>query len=210
MISGLRVRVEESYVDSIRYLGSYVLLTVFSLTPYKYKKGIKTVPTLSRGAVNRVKINISLQAIPNTMADPRPLPTPVSILIGTAIIAGISGYMIGVASSLGFLPIPFRPKASVKRGIENYDDEEESAEEEIDEAVIINHAPNWANGYEADTRDGLRVRRTEAAAQPEPAKSPASRSSQDGNEECKLVLVVRTDLGMTKGPHLPPPFPSTP
>jgi PTH2 family peptidyl-tRNA hydrolase len=144
------------------------------------------------------------------MADSRPLPTPVSILIGTAIIAGISGYMIGIASSLGFLPIPFRPKARVKRGTENYDDEEESAEEEVDAGVLIDHAPNWANGYEADKRDGLRVRRTEAAAQPEPARSPASRSSQDSNEECKLVLVVRTDLGMTKGPISLPLSPSTP
>ncbi|RDW75650.1 hypothetical protein BP5796_06471 [Coleophoma crateriformis] len=131
------------------------------------------------------------------MADPRTPPTPVVMIISTAILAGITGYMIGIASSLGFLPVPFMPKAPVVRGVSNYDDEEESEEEDIDES-ILDHAPNWANGFEADKRDGLR-----AKAQPKeeaPAKVAESKPSwEDSTEECKLVLVVRTDLGMTKG-----------
>jgi PTH2 family peptidyl-tRNA hydrolase len=117
------------------------------------------------------------------------------MLIGTAIIAGISGYMIGIASSLGFFPIPFAPKAPKARGISNYDNEEESEEEDIDES-ILDHAPNWANGLEADKRDGLRA----TEAKKEPVKTPW----EDSTEECKLVLVVRTDLGMTKGTKVSP------
>ena len=152
------------------------------------------------------------------MADARPLPTPLSILIGTAIIAGISGYMLGIASSLGLIPNPFVSKPPRTRGIHNYDDEEESAEEEVDELGdgILDHAPNWANGYDADKRDGLRAR-TQAARDGEKKNRPAASKEvpewANSQEECKLVLVVRTDLGMTKGRDLPPLlllFPLTP
>src|ERR1700710_2096697 len=131
------------------------------------------------------------------MADLRPPPTPLAMLVGTAIIAGLSGYMIGIASTLGFLPIPFMPRAPKARGIANYDDEEESEEEDIDESVL-DHAPNWANGPEADKRDGLRaVAKTENKAE--------KATWEDSTEECKLVLVVRTDLGMTKGSYFSSP-----
>jgi PTH2 family peptidyl-tRNA hydrolase len=124
------------------------------------------------------------------MAELRAPPTPLALIIGTAIIAGLSGYMIGIASSLGFLPIPFAPREPKGRGVAYYDDEEESEEEDVDES-ILDHAPNWANGVEADKRDGLRA----TALQEKVEKTPW----EDNNEECKMVLVVRTDLGMTKG-----------
>lgn len=126
------------------------------------------------------------------------------MLIGTAIIAGLSGYMIGIASSLGFFPIPFMPKPAKERGIANYDDEEESEEEDID-ASILDHAPNWANGLEADRRDGLRVMERSAPKKDEKkdekknGKEKSDGGLVDNGEECKLVLIVRTDLGMTKG-----------
>lgn len=88
------------------------------------------------------------------------------------------------------------PKPARERGIANYDDEEESEEEDID-ASILDHAPNWANGLEADKRDGLRVMERSSAKSVEKKKSDAR--LVDTGEECKLVLVVRTDLGMTKG-----------
>ncbi|KAH8589698.1 peptidyl-tRNA hydrolase PTH2-domain-containing protein [Bisporella sp. PMI_857] len=132
------------------------------------------------------------------MAD-RPPPTPLALIIGTAIIAGISGYMIGIASSLGFLPIPFTSKPPRERGIANYDDEEESEGTDIDEDTA-DHAPNWSNGFEADKRDGLRnTQKAKAAGQPEKRSQLGGKSWEDSTEECKLVLVVRTDLGMTKG-----------
>jgi len=135
------------------------------------------------------------------MADPRVSPTPIAMIIGTAIIAGLSGYMIGIASSLGFLRIPFMPKEPRIRGISNYNGEEESEGEDID-SDILDHAPNWANGFEADKRHRLRAReanvtkRTESAEKQNEGATPAW---EDSAEECKLVLVVRTDLGMTKG-----------
>lgn len=131
------------------------------------------------------------------MADVRAPPTPTAMLIGTAIVAGLSGYLIGVASYLGFLPIPFVQQPPKPRGISNYDDEEESEEEEVDEdEALLDHAPNWANGVEADKRDGLRAGFQKPAVAGSSSNSGAFDSSK---EECKLVLVVRTDLGMTKG-----------
>ncbi|PQE04977.1 hypothetical protein CJF30_00004763 [Rutstroemia sp. NJR-2017a BBW] len=128
------------------------------------------------------------------MSDLRPPPTPVAMIIGTAIVACLSGYMFGIASSLGFFPIPFMPRAPKERGIANYDDEEESEEEEID-AEILDHAPNWANGFEADKRDGLRF----VSKKPADKKKEKKADWENSDEECKMVLVVRTDLGMTKG-----------
>jgi PTH2 family peptidyl-tRNA hydrolase len=111
------------------------------------------------------------------------------MLIGTAIIAGISGYMLGIASSLGLIPNPFASKAPKARGVSNYDDE-----------AILDHAPNWANGLEADKRDGLRAT---AANRAEVKQEVVKTGWEDSTEECKLVLVVRTDLGMTKGKLAP-------
>jgi len=125
-----------------------------------------------------------------------PAPTPVAMLIGTAIIAAVSGYMIGIASSLGFLPIPFMPKPARERGVANYDDETESEEEDIDES-ILDHAPNWANGVEADRRDGLSA--TAAGRKKDGGRVKQEWEAETMEEECKMVLVVRTDLGMTKG-----------
>jgi hypothetical protein len=130
------------------------------------------------------------------MADCSP-PTPTAVLISTAILSLITGYMLGVGSSLGLFPNPFsqssEARAAAKRTkTSNYDDEEESSEEEVD-GVLLDHAPNWANGEAADVRDGLKVVKE---TKPE---------WENSTEECKLVLVVRTDLGMTKG-TLDPPF----
>ena len=112
------------------------------------------------------------------MADRTP-PTPFAMLIGTAIISLITGYMIGIGSSLGFLPIPFTQSATSsgpRTKTSNYDNEEESSEEEVED-VLLDHAPNWANGEAADRRDGLRI-----------------------SDKLKAKM---TDLGMTKGKSLP-------
>lgn len=124
------------------------------------------------------------------MAD-RPPPSATAIIVGTAILSLITGYMLGTATSLNLLPSPFSTapaKTRSRSDTTGYDDEEESSEEEIDAGEVLDHAPNWANGPEADKRDGLTV-----------AAAPKKREAVDDNEECKLVLVVRTDLGMTKG-----------
>merc|ERR1712093_381300 len=156
--------------------------------------------------------SINFTAIPFERADmaDRAPPTPVAMIIGTALIAGISGYLFGIGSGLGLFPNPFVTKEARKRGISNYDDEEESEEEDID-ASVLDHAPNWSNGFEADKRDGLRATSAAKVKQepgikkegmdsiPEVKKEEAKQEMEDVNEECKMVLVVRTDLGMTKG-----------
>jgi PTH2 family peptidyl-tRNA hydrolase len=116
------------------------------------------------------------------------------MLIGTAIISIITGYMLGMASSLGFIPNPFSAQMPSKRRI-TADDSEESSSEEFEDDAILDHAPNWANAEAADIRQGLRASAKPAAGAERSPKTPWENNS----EECKLVLVVRTDLGMTKG-----------
>lgn len=86
-------------------------------------------------------------------------PTTGAIAIATAIIAGLSGYFLGQASSLGLFATSSQRAGSVKL---SNSEESSDEEDEVHEAVEIKSFP-------------------------------------DSKEECKLILVVRTDLGMTKG-----------
>ncbi|CCU74973.1 peptidyl-tRNA hydrolase/Pth2p [Blumeria hordei DH14] len=114
-------------------------------------------------------------------------PTPMAMLIGTAIIAGISGYMIGMAASLGLVPNPLSWLFGISDADSIADDASiESEAQDIDDS-LLDHAPNWTNSTAADEKDGLRT----------PVTARLAPLSND--EECKLVLLVRTDLGMTKG-----------
>ncbi|ORY64461.1 peptidyl-tRNA hydrolase PTH2-domain-containing protein [Pseudomassariella vexata] len=128
--------------------------------------------------------------------------TPTSIIISTSVVVFISGFLLGVYSIRGYLISP----ALADERKHNLTDPVESEESDVDDDTILDHAPNWANGAEADRRDGLRAEATKKNMKKnkadklinvaEPATNPAM---VKGNEECKLVLVVRTDLGMTKG-----------
>lgn len=133
-------------------------------------------------------------------------PTALAMIIGTAIISGLTGYMIGVGSSLGIFPNLFG-KSEVdgkrKARTSGYDDEEESEEEEIsEEESVLDHAPNWSG----NSGEGLRRREKpkEKAVKKESKEAVVEKKAkevEDTGEECKLVLVVRTDLGMTKGTY---------
>lgn len=96
----------------------------------------------------------------------RPPPSTLAVAFATAILAGLTGFFIGQASSIGLFSKPSAPneKASVESDLEPSESESEGAEEDDEEG-----------------------------AQQELA------SFDNIDEECKLVLVVRTDLGMTKG-----------
>ncbi|KAK1674439.1 peptidyl-tRNA hydrolase PTH2 [Colletotrichum godetiae] len=121
-----------------------------------------------------------------------------AVVISTSIVALMTGFLLGVYSIRGYLISPeLRSEARA-----NIDDPVESEESDIDEDdTLLDHAPNWANGLAADRRDGLRQRKGNASEKPASSKkpNPAGTPLVDSNEECKLVLVVRTDLGMTKG-----------
>lgn len=146
-----------------------------------------------------------------------------TVILSTSIVAFISGFMLGVYSIRGYL---ISPELAEERR-RNFGDPVESDEDDVDEDdTILDHAPNWVNGEDADRRDGLRAvnqgkNKNNGGAQKgkdnkpgegtlvdigeNTASTPGGIPNLNPNEECKLVLVVRTDLGMTKGtlyPHL--------
>ncbi|KKA30818.1 hypothetical protein TD95_005057 [Thielaviopsis punctulata] len=110
-----------------------------------------------------------------------------AVVISTSFVAFLTGFILGVYSIRGYFISP----DLVEERRRNLNDPEESAESDIDDDLVLDHAPNWANGVDADMRDGLR---SHPVRQAKPEKE-----GEDVREECKLVLVVRTDLGMTKG-----------
>ncbi len=210
--------------------------------------------------------------------------TPDSLLLGTSIATFVTGFVLGVYSVRGWVLVS--PELADERR-RNLHDPVESDESDVDVGgggdglvVPLDHAPNWANGLEADRRDGLRLRKQKqkqkqkprpfengedgddddddddeedevegidsrgeekgrgrkkkkknnnnnkdgggkgagrkAAAEEANPRAPlvdigdAAGGGGDDNEECKLVLVVRTDLGMTKGWLAPLPLPLHP
>jgi hypothetical protein len=98
----------------------------------------------------------------------RPPPTTAAIAMACALIAGVTGYFIGQASTIGFFGGIQRAKPSVSK----------------DEIEDSDSSSNGDAGEEME--DGQELK-----------------SFTGNNEECKLVLVVRTDLGMTKGTSIP-------
>ncbi|KAJ4991024.1 peptidyl-tRNA hydrolase PTH2 [Stagonosporopsis vannaccii] len=91
-------------------------------------------------------------------------PSTANIALACAILAGVTGYFLGTAKSLGLFggsPIS-EPSRRESQKAQDFEDEDKSSDDDEDD----------------DTA---------------PAEFPGH------NEECKMVLVVRTDLGMTKG-----------
>lgn len=94
--------------------------------------------------------------------------TPVTILIGTAIVAGISGFIIG--STFREKIYSSHSPALLKPGQNFYGSDEEGSK--------------GIENYQEDRNDRTKLR-------------PKWESNR--HEEYKMVLVVRTDLAMTKG-----------
>lgn len=125
--------------------------------------------------------------------------TQTGIILTTSLAAFISGWLFGVFTTRGYLVSP----ALAEERHRNLHDPVESDESDIDEDdTILDHAPNWANGAAADRKQGLRANARVGGM------TERQTLDADSNEECKLVLVVRTDLGMTKGTWAPLQFPS--
>ena len=107
------------------------------------------------------------------MALVQPERTPPSvwaIAFATALIAGLAGYFVGQASSIGVFSNSHSarqdPPQSATPNERKFSGSSSSDEGDEDEDVSHQEIDSFANKT---------------------------------NEECKLVLVVRTDLGMTKG-----------
>lgn len=111
-----------------------------------------------------------------------PPPSTAAIAIATAILAALGGYFIGQGASLGL----FSSKSSSGK-------------------------KSWPNSYDVtvhpDSSDEELMKSLKGEVEEEDSEEdeaelvePGKLASFEGNkEECKLVLVVRTDLGMTKG-----------
>ncbi|CAK7230312.1 hypothetical protein SCUCBS95973_007529 [Sporothrix curviconia] len=134
----------------------------------------------------------------------RTMANPAALAISTSAVAFVTGLLFGIYSTRGYL---ISPELAEQRR-RNLNDPFESDASDIDEGVLLDHAPNWANGDEADVRDGLRAPSIAGSSTSSKKKKKSSKDkdkaakhthSHSGDEECKLVLVVRTDLGMTKG-----------
>ena len=108
-----------------------------------------------------------------------------AVVISTSIVALITGFLIGLHTARGYI-LP--PSLLETRRKTLRDPVESDADDVSEDESGLDHAPNWANGLEADRRDGLRQR-----------AGDKMKSMGEKNEECKLVLVVRTDLGMSSG-----------
>ncbi|KAI5284201.1 carbamoyl-phosphate synthase (glutamine-hydrolyzing) cpa2 [Ascosphaera aggregata] len=109
----------------------------------------------------------------NIVAEKAPA-TTLSLVVATALIAGVTGYFIGKGASIGLFCSPPDSRSTgeaVKAG-----EKRESSDED-----------EWEDGSEEDG-DGCDEEAFGALA-----------SFDNNKDDVKLVLVVRTDLGMTKG-----------
>lgn len=103
----------------------------------------------------------------------RPPPSTAAIALATAIVTGLGGYFLGQARSLGLF-------SGSKKG------------------------ESWPNSYDVnvqyDSSDEELMKNLKGENADDSDEEQGELSSFGGNkEECKLVLVVRTDLGMSKG-----------
>jgi PTH2 family peptidyl-tRNA hydrolase len=99
-------------------------------------------------------------------------PTTTAYVIATAIVAGVTGYFIGQGASLG----------------------------------LFKEKQGWPNGYDVkvhkDSSDEEGDSEEEESDEEDEGNGEELASFKDNTDEVKLVLVVRTDLGMTKGTEL--------
>lgn len=105
----------------------------------------------------------------------RPPPSAIAIAFASAIIAGLAGYFLGQASTIGVFGKQSQPGAQAATRSSSSD----KAKSKDDESDI--------SDAESASEDD------------EGLDDQELKGFEDSNEECKLVLVVRTDLGMTKG-----------
>ncbi|KAJ9214613.1 hypothetical protein DTO166G4_3846 [Paecilomyces variotii] len=99
-----------------------------------------------------------------------------SYVVATAIVAGVTGFFIGQGAALGL----FSSKSTQKK--------------------------SWPNSYDvkvhrgsSDEEEEEEEEETEEEEEEEEEEGGELANFEGNNEEVKLVLVVRTDLGMTKG-----------
>ena len=103
----------------------------------------------------------------------RPPPSAAAIAIGTAIISGLMGYYIGQAQSIGVFGTSKHSTATATAS-------SAPRAKEVEDELEDQSESEEDDGDEEVSLEGLK-------------------SFENSTEECKMVFVVRTDLGMTKG-----------
>ncbi len=123
-------------------------------------------------------------------------PSTTSYVVATAILAVSIGYFIGQASSLGLFSSPKSKSSGKKSWPNNYDVtiHPDSSDEEL-----MTHLRGNGGKEVKDTED--EGSEDEELGQEQERELKAFEGNR---EECKLVLVVRTDLGMGKGTNASP------
>lgn len=102
------------------------------------------------------------------------LPSVWAVAFGASVVAGLAGYFLGTASSIGVFGS--NPQQRVVSSTSAQHEKEHNGSENDDD-----------NASESDLEDS--------------EDDQEVNGFEDSIEECKLVLVVRTDLGMTKGTY---------
>ncbi|MCJ1244049.1 hypothetical protein MMC30_001246 [Trapelia coarctata] len=110
-------------------------------------------------------------------------PSTAAIALATGILCALSGYLVGQASSLGLFGNSTRKSGAKSSWPNSYDVNihPDSSDEEPMKSFKGNEAPESEDDESEDEDQG------------------ELKTFVDNKEECKLVLVVRRDLGMTKG-----------
>lgn len=139
----------------------------------------------------------------STVGTDRPPPSTTSIVVGTAILAVAFGYLIGQGSSLGLFgstksPPKGKSKNPKKSWPNSYDVtvHAESSDEEVFKQI---RGADLGIESEESSKDSSEEEGGEDLGQ----KQEGLNQFEGNKEECKLVLVVRTDLGMGKGTPQP-------
>lgn len=130
----------------------------------------------------------------------RPPPSTLSVIVGTAILAATLGYFIGQGSSLGLFgsskPAGKSKSKNPKKSWPNSYDvtvHPDSSDEEVFKQI---RGADLGMSSEESLRDSSSG---EESGEHLGQKQSELNQFEGNKEECKLVLVVRSDLGMGKG-----------
>jgi hypothetical protein len=99
------------------------------------------------------------------------MPSVWAVAFGASVVAGLAGYFLGTASSIGIFGSNSQQRLVSSSGEKEHDGSESEDDNASESDLEDSEDDQEINGFE------------------------------DSTEECKLVLVVRTDLGMTKGTY---------
>jgi hypothetical protein len=111
----------------------------------------------------------------STLQD-RPPPTALAWAIASALIAGVTGYFLGQASAIGVFSSPDSSKSA-----------KSASKTKASSNLSASSSTSDFEQVDVDSDDD------------ETGGSGKLADFKGNTEECKMVLVVRTDLGMTKG-----------